>query len=132
MGFESIQSGKLTQLEVTPEGAHWIGKATLAYWLKRWDSLYDKIVDNLASDPKSKIGKEVANDWRSIIDDYLSAGSKDFLIGVLLWQETARQDQEIKALKKIPSPQEMLEKCHMKLFFNPEAVSWISQVLEIH
>ena len=130
--LESIQSGKLTQLEITPEGAHWIGKATLAYWLKRWNSLYDKIVDNLASDPKDKIGKEVAKEWRTIINDYFAVGSKDFLTGILLWQETARQDHEIKELKKIPSPQDMLEKCHIKLLFNPNAASWISQALEMH
>lgn len=130
--YESIKSGKLTELEITPEGSHWVAKATLAYWLKRWNSLYDKIVANLASDPKDNIGKEVATEWRTVINDYFDTGSKDFLIGLLLWQETARQDHEVKELKKSPSPQEMLEKCHIKLLFNPEAASWISQVLELH
>lgn len=130
--LESIKSGKVTQLEISPEGANWVGRATLAYWLKRWNGLYDKIIDNLAVDPNGKIGKELAKEWRTILDDYFSVGSKDFLIGILLWQETARQDKEIKELKKIPSPQEMMDKCHIKLLFNPNAASWISKALEMH
>jgi DNA-binding transcriptional MerR regulator len=129
--IESIKSGKLTQLEISPEGAHWVGRATLAYWLKRWNGLYDKILENLAEDPKGKAGKELAKEWRTIIDDYFSCGSKDFLNGILLWQETARQDKEMKELKEIPSPQEMMDKFHIKLLFNPNAVSWISTALEI-
>ncbi|MBA2652612.1 MAG: MerR family transcriptional regulator [Tatlockia sp.] len=130
--LESIQSGKLTQLEISPEGYHWLGKATVAYWLKRWNFLYEKIVDNLSSDPKEKVGKELSKDWRTLIDDHMAIGSKDFLTGIMLWQEAARQDQEMKALKTMPSPQEMLEKVHIKLLFNPEAASWISQALELH
>ena len=130
--LKSIQSGQLTQLELTPEGATWMSRAILAYWLKRWDSLYDKIVENLAADPHGKMGKTLASEWRVIIDDYFSAGSKDFMTGLLLWQETARQDREIKALKAPQSPQEMLEKVHFKLLVNPEAASWISQALEMN
>lgn len=130
--LQSIRSGKLNQFEVTPEGASWVGRATLAYWLKRWDSLYDKIVANLAADPKGTFGKELAQEWRTIIEDYFAAGSKEFLTGILLWQETARQNYEINELKKTPSPQEMIKQCHVKLFFNPEAIGWITQALESH
>ena len=130
--LESIKSGSLTQLEISPEGANWIGRATLAYWLKRWDGLYDKIVANLASDPNGKVGKELAKEWRTILDDYFSVGSKDFLNGILLWQETARQDKEIKSLKTIPTAQEMMDRVHIKLLFNPDASSWISQALDTH
>ena len=130
--LKSIQSGQLTQLELTPEGITWISRAFLAYWLKRWDSLYEKIVENLASDPQGKMGKALANEWRVIIDDYFSAGSKDFMTGLVLWQETARQDREIKELKAPQSPQEMLQKMHIKLLVNPEAASWISQALEMN
>lgn len=130
--LESIKSGKVTQLEITPEGANWIGRATLAYWLKRWNGLYDKIVNSLAADPNGKIGKELAKEWRTILDDYFSVGSKDFLNGILLWQETARQDEEIKSLKTIPTPQEMMNRVHIKLLFNPQAASWISQALEMN
>ena len=86
---------------------------TLAYWLKRWNGLYDKILANLAADPNGKIGKELATEWRTILDDYFSVGSKDFLNGILLWQETARQDEEIKSLKTIPTPQEMMDRVHI-------------------
>jgi len=130
--LESIQSGKLTQLELTPEGLHWMARASLAYWLKRWNKLYDEIAANIKHDPNGKKGKELANAWRGLTDEYLSAGSRDFVTGILLWQEFARQDDEIKKLKTMPSPQEMLKQCHVKLLFHPEASAWICQALDAH
>ena len=130
--LESIQSGKLTQLEITPEGANWLSRAMMAYWLKQWNELYDKIMANLQQNPTGKAGKILAKEWRDLIESYFSTGPKDFLIGILLWQEVARQDQEIKELKTIPSPQEMIKPYHIKILFNPEASAWISQALESH
>lgn len=33
-------------------------------------------------------------------DDFFSAGSKQFLLGIMLWQDIGRQDAEIKAYKE--------------------------------
>jgi DNA-binding transcriptional MerR regulator len=137
VGFSSsllkdIQSGKLSQLEVTPEGTLWLGRATLSYWLKRWDSLYNSILENLTSDPKGKIGKKIASDWTGLIDEYYLMGSRSLLTGIMMWQEMARQDHELKEVKTMLSPQDLLKQWHIKLIFNPEAITWISQALETY
>lgn len=99
--LKSIQSGQLTQLEITPEGANWLARAQLSHWLKRWDNLYNKIVANLENSPGGKEGEALAGEWRGLINEHLAGGSKDYLMGIILWQESARQDEEIKALKHI-------------------------------
>jgi len=130
--LESMQSGKLSQLQVTPEGAMWLSRAIISFWLKRWNALYDAIVENLKSDPEGKTGKKIAGEWTGLIDEYFSMGSRSFFTGILLWQEFARQDQELKESKTALSPQEMVKQYHIKLLFNPEAASWISRALEVH
>ncbi|OGV41974.1 MAG: hypothetical protein A3F46_10230 [Legionellales bacterium RIFCSPHIGHO2_12_FULL_42_9] len=130
--MKSIQSGKLTQLEVTPEGVHWLSRAMLAYSLKRWDILYNQIIDNMKFSPEGEHGKRLAEEWRNLINNYLSAGNRDYLMGILLWQEISRQDHEVKGLKTNLSPQEMIKPWHIKLLFNPEASAWISKALETH
>lgn len=130
--LESVQSGKLSQFQATPEGMHWLGRATLSYWLKRWDSLYHLIVENVASDPAGNTGKKIADEWTGLIEDQLSLGNRAFMTGIILWQDIARQENELKSLKTPPSPQDMVKLCHIKLLFNPEAVSWISRALEVH
>jgi len=127
-----IQSGKISQFQTTPEGTLWLSQAMLAYKLKGWNTLYDTIVENLKSDPQGKIGKKIVDEWTRLIDEYFSMGSRSFLTGILLWQDVARQHHEFKGLKEMPSPQEMVKQLHIKLFFNPEAVSWISRALETH
>ncbi|HAU0263896.1 TPA: MerR family transcriptional regulator [Legionella pneumophila] len=130
--LKSIQSGQLTQLEITPEGANWLARAQLSYWVKRWDRLYNNIVANLEKSPQGKEGEVLAQEWRNLINEHLAGGTRDYLIGIILWQESARQDEEIKALKHIPSPQEMVKKCHIKILFHPEASFWINQALDYH
>jgi len=130
--LRDIKSGKLTQFQTTPEGTLWISQAMLSYWLKRWDTLYDHIVENLQSDPEEKMGKKIAEEWTGLIDEYFSLSTRSLLTGILLWQDIARQNHEYKELKEMLSPQEMIKKVHIKLFFNPEALSWISRALEIH
>lgn len=130
--LESIQSGKLTEFEISPEGAHWVARAGLAYWVTQWNQLYDKILDNMKHDPQGKEGQAIAQDWRNLINKYFTSGNKDFLTGILLWQEFARQDEEVKNMETMPSPKEMLKACHIKLLFNPEASAWIIKALESH
>jgi DNA-binding transcriptional MerR regulator len=130
--LQSMQSGKLSQLQVTSEGAMWLTRATISFWLKRWNALYDTIVENLKSDPEGKIGKKIAGEWTGLIDEYFSIGSRSFFTGMLLWQEFARQEDELKESKTALSPQDMTKKYHINLFFNPEAASWISRALEVH
>lgn len=130
--LESIQSGKLLQLQFTSEAILWVGRATLSYWLKRWNKLSDTIVENLKSDPAGKIGKKIAGEWTGLIDEYFSMGSRPFLTGIILWQDLARQNHDLKELKTMLSPQEMVKQYHVKLLFNPEASSWISRALEVH
>ena len=130
--LEDIKSGKLSQFQTTPEGTLWISQAMLSYWLKRWDTLYDLIVENLKSDPEGKMGKNIAVEWTGLIDEYFSMGTRSFLTGIILWQDIARQNHDLKGVKEMMSPQEMVKKVHIKLFFNPEALSWISRALEVH
>ncbi|MBA3535903.1 MAG: MerR family transcriptional regulator [Tatlockia sp.] len=128
----SIQSGKLSQLETTPEGTQWLGLASLYYWLKRWDEIYDHILENLKADPKGKVGEKIAAEWTGLLDLYFSMGSRALITGVIVWQDLAKQEHELKELKNMPTPQDLVKRLHLKLFFNPEAVSWISQALETH
>lgn len=130
--IKRIQSGELTQLELTPEGTGWLARAALSYWLNRWNAIYDKIVQNINSNPEENIGKEIAKEWRGLIDESFSMGSRDFLEGLLLWRDIAKQDHEMKKLKKLPTLQESLKKCHIPLISNPEALVWINKALEAH
>lgn len=127
-----LQSGKISQLEVTPDGMRWISCATLSYWIKRWNKLYDNIVENLRSDPTGKTGKKIADEWTGLIKEYFSVGCQSLSVGLILWQELERQNHEISALKIMPSPQEMTKQIYAKLLFNPEAMAWISQALIAH
>lgn len=130
--LKSIQSGQLSQMEITPEGAAWLGRAITAYHLKRWDTLYNKIIESLALPAEGEMGKKVAQEWRGLIIDHLSSGNEDFLMGLLFWQEIARQDHEAKEMKAITSPQDLIKPWHIKLLFNPEASAWINKALEMH
>ncbi len=130
--MESIQSGQLTQLELTPEGIHWLSRAMLATALKRWNNLYNQIVDNISSPPEGELGKQLAREWRELIDNFLASGNKDYLIGILLWQNIAHQSHEVSQLKAQSSLQEMLKPWSIKLLYNPDASAWISKALETH
>lgn len=130
--MESIKSGKLTHFELSPEGISWLAQATLGYWLKRWDVIYNEIAINVESDPSGKIGKKIASEWIALTDDFLSVGCQPMMIGLMIWQELARQNYELKENSTMPSPQEMTKKFHIPLIFNPEAASWISKALEAH
>ncbi len=130
--LESMKSGKLSQLPLTLEGTKWISQASISFWLKRWDTLYDSIVANIKSDPEGKMGKKIAKEWTDLIEEFFSAGNKSYHIGLILWQEIARQEHEIKTTKQDFSPQALAKQCHIKLLFNPEAVQWISRALEVH
>jgi DNA-binding transcriptional MerR regulator len=130
--LQSMRSGKLSQLPVTPEGAMWLSKATLTFWLKRWNALYEAILANLQSDPESKVGKKIAKEWTGLVDEYFLKGPHYFFTGILLWQECARQEHELKESTVTLSPKEMVKPYHVKLLFNPEAASWISRALEVH
>lgn len=130
--LESVQSGKLSQLQFTPEAILWFSRATLFYWLKRWNTLSDSIVENLKSDPEGKVGKKIALEWTGLLDEYFSIGSRPFLTGIMLWQDLARQEHDLQELKTMLSPHELVKKCYVKLLFNPEAASWISRALEVH
>lgn len=127
-----MQSGKTTELELTPESIQWVTRATFAYWLKRWDKIYDDVVANLQHDPTGQNGKLIADEWIGLINEYFSIGCQPLSIGLLLWQELARQNQEFSEQKSMPTPQEMTKKIHIKLLFNPEAMGWISQALVAH
>ena len=130
--IEGIKTGQITQLDITPEGTRWLRQATIYYWLKQWNAIYDKIVAHVETPPEGEIGKVLAKEWRDLTDDYFSVGSRDFLIGLILWQDLARQEHEARELKSTPSIQDMLKECHCQLLFNPKASVWISNALDFH
>ncbi len=127
-----IQSGKLTQSELTPEGSLWLSQATLGYWLARWELIYDKIVNNISSDPAGKVGQKVAKEWEELVEEHLSLGPRSFIAGLMFWEDVARQADDLKGLKQMPPLQEMSKKIRSKLLFNPEATAWITKALEVY
>lgn len=128
--LNDIQSGKISQLETTPDGMLWLSKAMLSYCLKHWNSLYDSILENLNHDPEGPVGKKIAGEWTNLIDDYFSIGTRSLINGIMIWQDLAKQEHELAELKTMPSPQDMLKKVHVKLLFNPEAANWVSKALQ--
>ncbi len=63
---------------------------------------------------------------------YIINGPPAFMTGLMIWQDLTKRQQELKILRKTPSPQKMVKKFQVKSLFNPEASAWISQALETH
>lgn len=127
--LKSMKAGQVSEIQLSSEGGLWMMRAGFAYWLKRWEKLFDKIVANLKNDPKGKVGQNIAHEWRNLVDQHLCVPPQELAVGVMLWQETARQKEEYGTAKAMPSPQEMAQKVHVKLLFNPDALQWIEQAL---
>lgn len=51
-------------------------------------------------------------------------------MGIMVWQEMARQEYELKEVKTVLNPQDLVKEWNIKLIFNPEAMSWVTQALE--
>lgn len=130
--LKNMKAGQISGIQFTPKGALWAMRANFAYWLKRWDKIYDDISANVSSDPSGKIGKRIANDWRSLIAQHLCVPPTELAVGTMLWQEIGRQNAEYADAKTMPSPKEMAERVHVKLLFNPDALRWIEQALLLH
>ena len=129
--LRSIKEGSVTELPLSPEGNMWLAKASLAYYLKRWEQIYQDITKNLNTDPKSSMGKKIAQRWRELVNEQFIGTPPELAIGAMIWQETAQQMDE---LQKHPAPlsvQEQVKQVHVELFFNPEALSWIEEALSI-
>lgn len=130
--LKSMKAGKISEHNLSPEGGLWMMRASFAFWLKRWEGLFNEILGSLKNDPKGIAGKNIAQKWRNLIDLQLCVPPKELAVGVMLWQEIARQNEEYFQAKAIPSPQEMAAKIHVKLMFHPEALQWIEQALLAH
>ncbi|HXW52639.1 MAG TPA: MerR family transcriptional regulator, partial [Myxococcota bacterium] len=130
--LKSMKEGKFASDKWTPEVSHWLARAGISFWLKRWDKLYDEIVANLSSDPEGTMGEKIASDWRNLIVQHLCVPPIDLAIGVILWQELGRNDSELKEAKKMPTPEELAKKVYAKLLFNPDALCWIEKALLAH
>lgn len=130
--MRDIKAGKLSKFPMTPEGNQWLTKACLAYGLNRWEKLYDDIVANLKSDPTGPKGKKTAKAWVELVYGNFSPGILALAFGTMTWQELARQHAEIKEIKTPQTPQDLVSKVHIKLAFNPEAMSWIERALCAH
>ena len=127
--LKSMKAGQISEHQMTSEGSLWMIRASFAYWLKRWDKLHEAIVANISSDPRGKAGQRVAKEWRDLVNQHLCVPPTELTVGIMLWQEIARQNEEYALAKTMPSPQEMAEKIHVKLMFNPDALRWIEQAL---
>lgn len=130
--LKSMKAGQLSEIQLTPEGGLWMMRAGFAYWLKRWDKIYDTIIANLKNDPHGKAGKIVADEWRNLVNQHLCVPPQELAVGIMLWQEIARQKTELADAKAMPSPQEMADKIHAKLLFNPEALRFVESALLAH
>jgi hypothetical protein len=89
-------------------------------------------LENLKSDPTGKIGKQIASDWKKLTDEYFSMGPRSLFMGIMVWQEMARQEYELKDKKTMLKPQELVKEWNIKMIFNPEAMSWVTQALEAY
>jgi len=127
--FRDIKAGKIFDLPLSSEGNVWLAKATLAYWFKRWNGIYQDIIKHINESPTSATGKKIARSWRNLLSESFSNSSPDFVIGTMMWQEIARQKTELAEQKAAPSAQELVKKLHVPLFFNPEALAWIETAL---
>jgi len=134
--LRSVRQGTISNTPLTAEGNIWIAKASLAYWLDKWDALYKEIGKHVTSDPTGTTGKKIAAAWRNLIDEQflgtspVSGTSPSLAMGTILWQEIARQKTEITELKTVPSTQEQIKKIQVPLFFDPEALEWIETALD--
>lgn len=127
--MQDMQSGKISQLETTPEATLWLSRAMLFYTTQKWQAVYQLILDNVQEDPESLIGKKVANAWDDVLNQMLEAGPKSFLMGSMIWNDLCKQQHQLKDKTEMPSPQEMAKDLHVPLFFNPEACQWITKAL---
>lgn len=130
--LRSIRDGKISNLPLSPEGQVWFAQASLAYWLKRWEKIYQEVGKNLATDPEGATGKKIAKMWRDLINDHFVGGSPDLVIGAMMWQEEARQQAELSEQASIPTPQEMIKKIRVKFFLDIDAFNWVEKALEAH
>jgi DNA-binding transcriptional MerR regulator len=131
----AIASGELTHTPMTVQAHVWIWRACNAYMLKRWNDLADKITKNLNKDPESNIGKEITEEWRSIVEGSTSGDSPLFHMGAHIWSEQIRDEVDLKKFKSTPSRQDLTkfrEKERIKLFKNPDALIWIKRALSKH
>ena len=130
--MQRIKAGTISDAPLTPEGNMWFAKATLAYWLKKWESIYEEIRKNLEKDPEGIPGKKIAGKWRELINAHFIGMSPDLVLGTMFWQEEARQRAELAELKTPPTAQDMIKKIHVKLAFDADALNWIERALESH
>lgn len=131
--LKSIKAGKISESHLTPDGSVWLSKAGIAYWLRQWEALYADIVENVQADPTGSTGKKIADQWRTLIAKQCLDSSKDLGFGAMIWHEMAKQQHELRQLKTIPTLQEQVNnKVHIPLFFNPDALTWIEMALNSH
>lgn len=127
-----IKSGRISKLQLSPEGSLWLARASLAYVLKRFEGIYEDVVKSLEKNPKGPAGKSIAYAWRDLIELMLSASHKELAIGSMLWQVSAQQKIELDEAKKPPIPKDLIKKVHVKLLFNPDAMKWLEEALVSH
>ena len=130
--LRSIKQGQITEAPLSPEGNAWVSKASLAYYLKRCDNIYENITKNLNADPEGNVGKQIVNEWRELVKEAFIGTPPDLAIGIMLWQEMARQKTAIDKQKTAPTIKEQVNSIHVKLLFNPEALSWIEKAMIAH
>lgn len=127
-----IKSGRISKLQLTPEGGMWLSRASLAYLLKLWEDIYNDIIANLAADPTSPQAKLIVQRWRDLVELMLSTSPRELAIGTMLWQVLAQQKVELDAATTPPSPQDLVKKVYVKLIFNPNAMKWLEEVFLAH
>ena len=127
-----IKSGRISKLQLSPEGSLWLARAGLAYVLKRWEGIYEDLVKSLGKSPEGPAGKTIADAWRALIELMLSASHKEIAIGTMLWQVSAQQKIDFDEAKEAPTPKDLVKKVHVKLLFNPDAMKWLEEALVSH
>jgi DNA-binding transcriptional MerR regulator len=129
---KSVKDGKISELALSPEGNMWLGKASLAYWLNRWQSVYKDIKSNLDADPTGAVGNRIACAWHEIVNDSLLSHptSPSLIMGTMFWQELARQKASIDEMTTTPSLQEMMNKeVLIEICLDADAINWIEEAL---
>lgn len=128
-----IKEFKNKNIPLSPEGNAWFAKAIGAYWLRRWESLYQDIDKNLNADPEGTIGKKIAQQWRELVNEQIAGAPVELHLGMMLWQELQNAKTALQDKKAAPDNlQKQSNKTWIKLYSNPNALSWITRAFNAH
>lgn len=134
--MKNIQKRISQGIPLSPEGSKWYARAMNAHKLRRWNSLYQNITENLDVDPESEIGKNLAQQWRDVVaENCYGGGSVYYHFGHTLLMNTIRDKTELQkasGIEQTPEEKQKIVMNDLKMMSNPRAAMWIIMALNKH